>query len=104
NTSSPYSVSWDSTTAANGAHMLTAVARDAAGNKTTSAAVSVAISNPTPPPPSPGDFQTLCGRPGVVNCVGFDSAADLVGTYGDNSGILSGDSTPQIDLNVKSSG
>src|SRR5207253_2134127 len=33
-TSSPYSISWDSTTATNGSHTLTAVARDAAGNKT----------------------------------------------------------------------
>jgi carbon monoxide dehydrogenase subunit G len=80
------------------------VARDAAGNQTISAAVPVTVSNTAPPPPSPGDFQTLCGRPGVVKCVGFDSTADLTGAYGDNSGILSGDSTPQIDLTVKSSG
>ena len=33
-TSSPYSVSWNTTTAANGTHTLTALARDAAGNTT----------------------------------------------------------------------
>ena len=37
--SSPYAVDWDTTKASNGTHQLTAVARDAAGNKTTSAAV-----------------------------------------------------------------
>ncbi len=45
--SPPYSVSWDTTTAANGTHTLTAVARDAAGNTATSAPVSVNDSNRT---------------------------------------------------------
>ena len=44
-TTSPYSISWDSTTATNGAHNLTAVARDAAGNIATSTAVAVTVSN-----------------------------------------------------------
>jgi glucose/arabinose dehydrogenase len=43
-TSAPYGVSWDSTTATPGTHALTAVARDAAGNVTTSAPVSVTVS------------------------------------------------------------
>ena len=42
---SPYSITWNTTTATNGAHSLTAVARDAAGNQTTSAAVNVTVSN-----------------------------------------------------------
>ena len=44
-TTSPYSVSWDTFSAPNGAHTLTAVARDGAGNTTTSAAVPVTVSN-----------------------------------------------------------
>ena len=44
-TAAPYSVSWNTTTAANGSHTLTAVARDAAGNTTTSAAVTVTVDN-----------------------------------------------------------
>ncbi len=44
-TSAPYSVSWNTTGAANGAHTLTAVARDAAGNSATSAAVDVSVQN-----------------------------------------------------------
>jgi lysophospholipase L1-like esterase len=44
-TTSPYSVTWDSTTASNGTHTLTAVARDAAGNTTTSTSVTVTVSN-----------------------------------------------------------
>src|SRR5437870_4525381 len=47
-TTDAYSISWNSALAANGTHTLTAVARDAAGNTTTSAAVSVTVDN-TPP-------------------------------------------------------
>ncbi len=41
----PYSVSWNTTTAANGNHNLTARARDAAGNITTSAVIAVNVNN-----------------------------------------------------------
>jgi fibronectin type 3 domain-containing protein len=41
----PYTLSWDSSAAANGSHTLTAVARDAAGNSTTSAGVAVTVNN-----------------------------------------------------------
>ncbi len=44
----PWSVEWDSNTVANGNHALDAIATDAAGNSTTSAAVMVAVDN-TPP-------------------------------------------------------
>ena len=44
-TASPYSNSWDTSQATNGSHLLSAVARDAAGNKTTSSGVAVTVSN-----------------------------------------------------------
>lgn len=44
-TAAPYSCPWSTTAVANGAHTLTAEARDAAGNSTTSAAVHVTVSN-----------------------------------------------------------
>jgi hypothetical protein len=49
-TTAPYSMPWNTTTVANGAHTITAVARDAAGNVSTSAAVSVTVSNDSAPP------------------------------------------------------
>jgi hypothetical protein len=53
-TSQPYGGSWNTTTAPDGSHTLTAVARDAAGNKATSAPVAVTVKNAaTPPPPPP---------------------------------------------------
>ncbi len=52
-TTSPYSITWDTTSASNGSHTLTALARDAAGNQTTSSAVTVTVSNDTTPPAAP---------------------------------------------------
>ncbi|HXT42256.1 MAG TPA: Ig-like domain-containing protein, partial [Candidatus Angelobacter sp.] len=47
-TSAPYGVTLNTTTLTDGAHTLSAVARDAAGNQTTAAAISVTISNSAP--------------------------------------------------------
>jgi concanavalin A-like lectin/glucanase superfamily protein/Big-like domain-containing protein len=49
-TTTPYSRAWDTQTVANGNHVLTASARDIAGNQTTSSPVTVTVSNTTPPP------------------------------------------------------
>lgn len=45
-TSGPYSVNWNTSTASNGSHTLTAVARDGAGNRAISAPVTITVSNP----------------------------------------------------------
>ena len=44
-TSAPYQVSWNTTTATNGSHTLTAVATDTSNNTGTSTAVTVTVSN-----------------------------------------------------------
>src|SRR5207302_1241226 len=49
-TTPPYVVPWDTTTATNASHTLAAVARDTAGNRTTSAAVTITVSNDTTAP------------------------------------------------------
>jgi hypothetical protein len=46
-TTSPYSLDWNTATTSSGAHTLTAVVRDAAGNRTTSTPVGVTVSNTT---------------------------------------------------------
>jgi len=56
-TTSPYSWSWDTTTATNASHSLVSKAYDAAGNVGTSAAVSVTVSNTT-------TVTQLLGNPG----------------------------------------
>jgi hypothetical protein len=78
---SPYAVSWSTGSASNGAHSLTAVARDAAGNQTTSAAVSVTVFNDSTPPTvsitAPATGATVSGAV-VVSA----SATDNVGVVG----------------------
>ena len=66
-TASPYSLSWNTTATSNGSHALTAVARDAAGNQRTSAAVTVTVSNVTPPPPGNGLAALYPGDAGIEN-------------------------------------
>ena len=67
-TTAPYSVSWNTTGVANGAHSLTAVARDAAGNSTTSAAVGVTVANAAAP--------ALAVAPATLNVSGVAGGAD----------------------------
>jgi Big-like domain-containing protein len=64
-TSSPYSVSWDTTTASNGGHVLAAKAADKSGNSATSSNVSVMVSQAgAPPPPPAGDDITISDASG----------------------------------------
>ena len=78
-TSPPYQIAWNTVGVPNGAHVLTAVARDAAGNKST-ATLTVTISNDLLPPTvaiaSPGA--------GLVSAAATISAAasDDVGVVG----------------------
>ncbi len=46
--SAPYLAAWETSGASDGPHTLTAIARDAAGNVGTSAAVAVTVANPLP--------------------------------------------------------
>jgi hypothetical protein len=77
-TAAPYAITWDTKTATDGSHVLTAVARDAAGNTTTSTAVTVTVTN---------------ARPGLVAAYSFDEGGGS--TLGDrsalgNTGAISG--------------
>jgi chitodextrinase len=53
-TTSPYSILWNTTTASNGSHNLTAIAHDTSHNAATSAIVPVTVSNTTGAPPTNG--------------------------------------------------
>ena len=66
NPNSPYSASWNTTTVANGTHILTARAFDAAGNTKTSTSVTITVNNAdtTHPgePHRPAKGATVSGR------------------------------------------
>ncbi len=88
----PYAVSWNTTAAANGPHSLGAVARDAAGNRTTAAPVSVTVFNAVVvPPPSRTIVLHAADVPAgnlVGNWVRSDdaSAADGVALWNPDAG------------------
>jgi glucose/arabinose dehydrogenase len=87
-TTAPYLREWDSTTASNGAHTLTAVARDTAGNRTTSSGVPVTTANPAfvneVVVPGITDATTIAFLPGGRMLIGELSEAILVVQPGAN--------------------
>jgi hypothetical protein len=88
-TTAPYSITWDSRTASNGTHTLAARARDAAGNQTTSTAISVVVSNAALPGPiaaygfNEGTGTTSADRSGNANTATITGATwTNAGKYG----------------------
>ena len=69
----PYALAWDTTKVANGVHRIDAIAKDAAGNATTSAQISVTVNNA-----AAKDFTisgTVSGAGGVGATVTLSGAA-----------------------------
>ena len=106
-TASPYSVTWNSTTATNGSHTLTAVARDAAGNMTISVGASVTANNTDPPLISQPIVPMTCrGRVANISVFnntifgGPDSGTPYTGTLrgtNDNDVIVGTDANDSIN-------
>jgi glucose/arabinose dehydrogenase len=94
----PYIVPWNTTTLANGSHTLTAVAKDGAGNQTTSTAVVVSVLNPAfvneVVVPDISDATTIAFLPGGRMLVGELSEKILVV----QPGASQPDSTPFLQL------
>src|SRR5207244_4411527 len=78
-TSAPYAVAWNTASVADGSHPLTVVARDAAGNTTTSAAVSVTVDK-TPPTVAITSPSAGTAVKGTITVSA--SAADNIGVAG----------------------
>jgi hypothetical protein len=76
-TAAPFSVSWNTTAAANGTHTLAAKAFDAAGNATTSSSVTVSVNNNTAA--SPGQFQWVATPGSTTADYGYATATDAAG-------------------------
>src|SRR5207249_3985806 len=78
-TAAPYAVSWNTTTATDASHTLTAIARDAAGNTATAAGVSVTMDNA---PPTVSITAPAAGAKVVGTVTVSASATDNVGVVG----------------------
>ena len=76
-TEAPYEALWNTATASNGSHTLSATARDAVGHETTTSATVVVANDSSPPTvafTSPGSGETLTGAASILA-----SATDNVG-------------------------
>jgi chitodextrinase/DNA-binding XRE family transcriptional regulator len=85
-TTAPYSITWNTTSATNASHTLTARARDAAGNQTISAAVTVTTSNivvtpDTTPPTTPTSLSATPTSSSAIN-LSWSASSDNVGVAG----------------------
>jgi hypothetical protein len=78
-TTSPYGVTWDTTAASNGSRTLTATARDAAGNTTSSAPVTVTVQNAgdTAPPTAPNGLTATARNATTVDLTWTASTDDV---------------------------
>jgi archaellum component FlaF (FlaF/FlaG flagellin family) len=105
--SSPYSIGWDSTALANGPATLTARATDAAGNSTTSAARGVTIDNSGPPPPdttppdvgltAPADGATVSGNV-TISADASDNVAVAQVEFLVNGNVVGSDSSSPYSI------
>jgi hypothetical protein len=77
-TVAPYTLAWNTATATNGAHTLSAVARDNSGNTAPSAAITVTVSNA--PPPS-GNFVAFLGTDTITK-------GNWKGVYGQDGNMI----------------
>jgi hypothetical protein len=93
----PFQATIDTTVFANGAHTLTAIAKDAAGNSTVSAPVSITTSNGStpPPPPTPVNWQRIVVDPApgantlekALADINGDGKLDIIIGYSNNGGV-----------------
>jgi hypothetical protein len=83
-TTSPYSLSWNSTTVPNGSHTISARARDAAGNVATAAAVTVNVSNGTAGDTSPPSVSMTAPSNGAT----VSSTITVSANATDNVGVV----------------
>lgn len=84
-TTSPYSISLDTTSLTNASHSLTVKSYDAANNSTTSAAVSVTVNNPVTPPPDTTAPSVSVSSPTAGTTI--TGSATVAATATDNVGV-----------------
>jgi Bacterial Ig domain/PLD-like domain len=86
-TSAPFSIAWDTTLASNGSHKLQAIARDSAGKKTTSAPITVTVSNGSTPPP-PDTMNPTVAITAPANGTTVSGSTTVSATASDNVGVV----------------
>ncbi|HEY3181566.1 MAG TPA: LamG-like jellyroll fold domain-containing protein, partial [Gaiellaceae bacterium] len=80
-TAAPYAFDWDTVPAANGAHVLSATARDAAGNRGTAIDVAVTVNNDKVAPTVPTNVAAAAVSSSQIN-LSWNASTDNVGVTG----------------------
>jgi hypothetical protein len=89
-TAAPYSLAWDTTKVANGAHQLGATATDTSGNVGTAPVITVAVTNPPPPMACfTVDVNTSVDGRGAVTTAPFRTGApgELLLAFAESDGL-----------------
>jgi hypothetical protein len=86
-TAAPYTLSWDSTTATNGSHTLSARATDTAGNSATASAVTVTVSNTAPSAPIVDTTVVKDGKGPLSVTVSTAAAGELLVAFVGSDGV-----------------
>jgi glucose/arabinose dehydrogenase len=89
-TAPPYTFTWNTRTASNGSHTLSAVARDTSNNTAPSAGVDVTVSNTGPSPPPPGLVAAYGFNEGVNTTVADSSGSGNNGTVSNTTWSTAG--------------
>lgn len=99
---SPYSISWNTTTVANGSYTLTSKAYDAAGNIGTSAGVTVTVSNDTTAPTTsitaPASGATVSGSAVAVSANASDNVGVTNVEFYRGTTLISNDNTSPYSI------
>lgn len=91
-TSSPYSISWNTFTAGNGTSTILAVARDSAGNVATSTAISVLVSNAAPSTAATSaSIGSISGKTATISWTSGNGSSRVVFM---KAGVSSGEAAP----------
>jgi hypothetical protein len=88
-TQAPYTMSWDSTTVANGSHSISAVATDTGGNTATATPVTITTNNPIPVGPTVDTITPTDGFGPVTASVSTSAAGDLLLAFVGSDGPVS---------------
>jgi len=105
-TASPYSISWDTSTAAAGTHTLYAVATDNAGNSATSASITITVAAAAgPAPPAAGPAPPAAGPAPVVSITSpaNNSRVARKSTVTINASVTASNPISHVDFLVNSS-
>jgi len=99
-TVAPYTIAWDTRTTANGSHSLNAIARDTAGLRSTSATVTINVSNAQLPATSSPFTGTAFVVPTRIEAENFDLGGEGVAYYRIVPGNLGGFYRPSEGVSI----